>query len=145
MPEFLRENQESDHNEEYSHEEYINLLSHASAGIENLSSQERERLVDFGNYYLEVEDNTYEAIKAFQIVQNFEGLRKVADQLLQKQPDNYDLSRVLTLLEDHEGIHNLLNRDDIKLEKFTYERTFDSLDQPLREYIRKFFQEIKHQ
>lgn len=144
MPEkFLGENPENSHREAHERNEYRNLLSHAATGVETLSSQERERLVNFGHHYLETEDNAYEAINAFAAVQNFEGLREVADRLLQERPDSYDLPRVLISLEDHEGIRDLLNREDVEFRQFTYEQAFGSLDGPLYEHIRKFLDENK--
>jgi len=86
-------------------------------------------------------------MRTFEAIQDFDGLRKVADYLLREQPTNFYLPRVLTGLEDHEGIRSLLNREDIEFEKFTYagiiEEAFESLDGPLRDYIEKFLEENK--
>ena len=141
MPEkFIGENPERN---EFEREEYRDLRSRASGGLDTISPQERERLVKFGYHWLDVKENKYEAIRTFKAIQDFEGLRKVADKLIRERPDSYDLPHVLTLLEDHKGIHDLLNREDVEFRKSTHEQAFDSLDQPLYKYIRKFLEENK--
>lgn len=141
MPEkFIGEDSERN---QFNEEEYYDLSSRARQGVDALSPQDRERLVKFGYYWLNVERNEYEAMRTFAAVQDFDGLRKVADQLLHARPDSFDLPNVLTLLEDHEGIRNLLNREDVEFRKYTYEQAFDALDRPVYEHIRKFLDENK--
>lgn len=123
---------------EFERDDYFDLESHAAKGVDTLSPQQRERLVRFGEHFLEVEKNKYIAINAFKAVQDFKGLRKTADELLREEPQSYDLPRALILLEDYEGIRNLLNRSDVKFPQITYELVFSSLDGPLSEHIRKF-------
>jgi hypoxanthine phosphoribosyltransferase len=141
MPEkFPGENPER---KQFNDREYDYLLSRARQGVDMLSRQERERLVEFGHHYLDDKDNAYEAMCTFEATQDFEGLRKVADYLLRERPHSFDLPRVLTDLEDHEGIRNLLNREDIKFPESTYEQSFESLNRPLHDYIKNFLEENK--
>ena len=123
-----------------SRDEYFDLLSRASQGVDALSLQERERLVAFGYHYLDVEKNMYEATHSFERAQNFEGLRKVADQLLRERPDSYELPHVLTLLEDYEGMRNLLNSETAS-RHFTYPRAFRPLKGHLWKHMQKFLDE----
>ncbi len=129
----------------FDEREYHNLLLRAEGeGLDTLSYQERQSLAEFGHYYLEVEKNEYGAMRTFEALQDFEGLRKIADTLLRDKPDHYDLPEIITFLEDHEGIRNLLNRDDIEFERgygSIFERTFEELNDPLNEHIHKFLDE----
>lgn len=136
---FLGEN--LDRNQIAQIEMYRSLLYRAeSGGADALSLQERERLAESGRHYLEVEKNTYEAMLAFDAIQDFEGLRKVADQLRQQWSNHYDLLHVLTLLEDHESIRNLLNKG-LKVDSFTYENAFRALNKELSAHTDKFLHE----
>lgn len=126
---------------QFNDKEHDNLLSRARQGVDMLSRQERERLAEFGHHYLDDKNNAYEAMCTFEAIQDFEGLRKVADYLLRERPGSFYLPRVLDDLEDHEGIRNLLNRKDIEFRKSTYEQSFESLNTPLHDYIRKFLKE----
>ena len=128
---------------QFNDDEHDSLLSRARLSVETLSPQERKRLVEFGHHYLDDEKNTYEAMRTFEATQDFEGLRKMADYFLREQPDSFDLPRVLTDLEDHEGIRNLLNRKDVEFIKATYEKSFESLNKPLHDYIKNFLEENK--
>lgn len=128
---------------QFNNEEYDNLLSRARRGVEMLSQQEHERLVEFGHHYLDDENNAYKAMRVFEVAQDFEGLRRVADCFLRERPDDLNLPRVLIDLEDHEGIRNLSNREDIEFEESTYIELFRSLDEPLHDYIKKFLEENK--
>jgi len=128
---------------QFNDREYDNLLSRARQGVDMLSPQDCERLVRFGHHYLYDEKDPYKAMLAFEAAQDFKGLRKVADHLLSERPDSLDLPRVLSYLEDHEGIRRLLNREDIKFGKFVYEELFESLKNPLHDYIGNFLKENK--
>jgi len=144
MPEkFPGENPENNPRSEFEHREFRDLLSRAKQGVDMLSPQDRDRLIEFGHHYLDDEENAYEAMRTFEATQDFEGLRKVADYFLRERPDSFDLPRVLTDLEDHEGIRNLLNREDIEFRKSTYEQSFESLNRPLHDYIKNFLEENK--
>ena len=141
MPEkFFGENPE---HQQFNMEEYYHLLSCVQNGVDKISRQDRERLVQFGHHWLDSEENTYEAMRAFEAAQDFEGLRKVADFLLRERPDSSSLPCVLADLEDHEGIRNLLNREDVKFREYAYGEFFKSFDEPLYEYIRKFLERNK--
>ena len=118
------------------------LMSRASRGVDVLSHQEYELLIKFGYYYLN-KDNIYSAIQAFKATQDFEELRKVTDYLLRERPDSFDLPYLLIDLEDHEGIRNLLNREDIKLPTYAYEELFEPLKEALWNYIENFLRENK--
>lgn len=128
--------------------EYVDLLSRAKENLEELSGQERERLLAFGHYHLETEHNPYEARRAFEATQNFEELRKMADDLLQHDPGNYELPLILVFLEDHNGLCGLLNRQDISWPKgdiywarARYETIFQPLKGPLIKYVNEFLSE----
>jgi hypoxanthine phosphoribosyltransferase len=140
MPEKITIGENPEQNQFNKHE-YHELLSRVKDGVDIISPQDRERLIKFGNHWLDAEQNAYSAMRTFEAVQDFVGLRKVADFLLRERPDSDDLPRVLTDLEDYEGICNLLNREDVEFSKYSYEQAFYSLDQPLCKYIRKFLEE----
>ncbi len=139
MPEkFSRRNPE---HQQFNDDEYHHLLSRVENGIDGISRHDYGRLVQFGYHWLDDKGNTYEAMRVFEAVQDFQGLRKIADVLLREQPDSFDLPRVLNDLEDQENIRNILNRGEVALRERAYERAFDSLNEPLYEYIGRFLEE----
>lgn len=125
------------------YKEYKDLLGRAIQNVEVLSHEERERLLQFGYYYLEVEKNGYEAMSTFRALQDFEGLRKTADYYLREFPDSYDLPGVLTLLEDHEGMRDLLNHGVKLSELNSYGVTPPDFKQSLLSHIERFLDENK--
>jgi len=121
--------------------EWEGLLRVARKGVDKMSAQQRERLTEIGYSFLKLESKQYQAIKAFEAVQNFEGLRTLADTLLEEKPESYELPHILTLLEDYESIHKLLNRSDVRFLQLRCQEAFHPLTELLRKYIEKFLNE----
>lgn len=114
------------------------LLSRGREGIDKLSPGEREQLLVLGNYFLGTENDYYRAKLAFNALQDFAGLRKTADRISSgEQPDsNWDLTDILTCLEDYEGLRERLNRF---YNQFCY-YAFAPLSPFLGEYIKTFLE-----
>lgn len=121
--------------------EYHDLLDRAHENIETLSNQERERLAELGYHALEVDGNAYNAMRTFEALHDFEGLRKTAD-TLRRERDNWDLPEVLTFLEDNEGLRSFLNRRNLSPEG-TVGSAFRPLSKLLFDYKHKFLEENK--
>ncbi len=127
---------------DFDEKEYQILLKKAKdSGLEKLTSKECKLLSDFGNYYLEKEKNPYQAFISFEVVDDFEGLRKVGDYLIREQPDSFDLFNVFFKLEEHEKIRDLLNRKDIRFNNDVYDKAFKPLEEAIFEYIDSFLKE----
>src|SRR3989338_1829696 len=118
-------------------EEYLDLTRRSDSGIDVLSQKERERFTELGYHYLQVKKNEYWAIEAFRKLQDFKGLRKVADQLLRERPDSFYMPSVLNMLEDHEGMRDLLNSGANN----SYDEVFNALKNQVFAYRDKFLQE----
>lgn len=119
-----------------------------SKDVDTLSYQERERLVQLGHHFLEINGNDYRAINAFMASNEFGEIRKIADQFINEQlHESYDLSRMLIWLEDYEGIQNLLNNTDDKNKEFILNKVANStvssgiLGEPLIKYKDNFLRE----
>lgn len=122
---------------EQQNKQFKELLTRAEDGIENLSPQDRELLIKFGNYFLVVKKDGYQACEAFQAAQDFKGLRRTAEYLSREYADSFDLVKILLFLEDHEGIRNLLNRKDVKFNAYIQGQVFEQFFDPLLEHIKK--------
>jgi len=119
------------------------LVSRAhNDGVATLSPYEHELLVRLGYYYLGAGENASMAFSAFAAAKNFIGIREVADYLLCKCPNHYDLPKALVLLEDHEGVRNLLNRNDFD-PRVVIKSSFRHLTQLLCKHIENFLEENK--
>jgi len=114
------------------------LLARSRNGIDTLSNEERVQLAKSGHDYLSEGSETI-ALDFFEAAQDFEGLRVVADKLLKERLDSTEIPRALILLEDHEGMRNLLNRESRGYwGTYQYEGSFRILEKTLNEYVDKF-------
>jgi len=82
--------------------------------------------------------NAYQAMSAFAAAQDFDGLLKLRDWFTKKWQDSFDLINTLNILEDHEGIHNLLN---INFDASFGTTSFASLNEPVIKYRDNFLKE----
>ncbi|HPN54483.1 MAG TPA: phosphoribosyltransferase family protein [Candidatus Moranbacteria bacterium] len=130
----------SEYQKRHNNDEYHKLLSHASGKADNLSFQERERLAELGYYFLEIEKNKTRALDISEVLQDFNMMRKIADQLLLEQPvtSAYNLPVALLNLEDHESIRNLLNNNETLFKNNGYAKPMEPLIYPLFDYVKKF-------
>ena len=133
-------NQERGWNDRDEIEEYHNLLGRAKAGVDTLSSEERERLTEIGYHDLYDNENGYRAMRVFEVLQDFVGLRKTAEWMSEKIPDSYDLSEVLLALEDYNTLRDLLNQRSDKSNNGydIFGEAFYPLVEPLSEYIKQY-------
>jgi len=126
--------------EKFDYPAYKILLNRANPGAYTLTPEEREQLIRCGYHFLEIEKNTYEATCAFDAAQDFSGLRKVVEHLLEEYRNSIDVPKILNLLEDHEGIRDFLNTHS-DLETYAYyEEAFESVRNELYRYITEFWQ-----
>lgn len=123
--------------------EYEDLLFRAQRNIEGLSGQERQRLRQYGYYFLDIKHDEYRSKLVFLALSDFAGLRKIADVLWREDRDSYELPRVLRFLEDHERLRILLNAlpNSPESTKFSLPDLFESLDQSLHEYLDTYLKE----
>ncbi len=116
------------------------LLEKAKRDPESLSDLQREQLSALAHELLDEGKSIYKIREIFITLQDFVGLRKLADYLMNKKGYGNELCHALLALEDHEAIQKFLNQEANRVDVEFNPAFRNELHAPLVKYVEDFLE-----